>query len=585
MDEQEHVTVLPELFSLPASASPPFSISQLQQAIQDALNSDHESLADESAAQPEATEQDELQRRISLRRIRQRVSHVHEDGELLRRLRKRWEDWSTTEARQTNQKNQENYRKRKRGGIDGGHQATGPDDGLQEGVFHLVEVNTLLEELDARIPLSFRFASYESPSISWTAKRPATESNAVSLTAISAYAQRVSPSSQNLLHQPTLVSDVISIGPRVKLQLDAQQNSLSEGEGLILDVDIYSRTSVPVARMSRNKSEEQAVLGGIEANSPREGPDDEPAESESTSKAPLSYRRRAQDELDGALTLTQSLEIDSRSSLKLFRDTVMCRWNDLPEESRDSLRGGRAVPSYSNHTANGGCALCIEDVIYCEDVVRGYASTLRSHLAEKRSGCKPEEISISARSLSEMTIDKLPALRTGRPYWLWHCGSCQHIFIVRSVRLRHADTDQAAVLGPRITYLAAGSVIRPGILFRRTGKADNYRGGKCGICDVRFPDLLVFGGERVHAPNSASRETTFGLEGMRENMLVCRVCYEVATGRKEPVVPIPSEQGKKEGKGKRKAQMKEDEIQSDSAAEEEQDHTQVNKWTTVPLLD
>ena len=558
MEEATAVHVAVEHFTATSQPSAPFALPSLRKSTLETLG---DSTAWRSAAR--TTDRDStaasggdkvsLLNRISLRKTREATSTVHADGELARRLRHRWdrialEDDSTTGVSETDRnevtadKTEERAtttaagNKRKRGSTAQSVSSSQMDADL----LHLIEVNELLEDMDQRAPFALRLHDYTLRDLPQDA---ASHSNP-----IRHYARRSGPAESNFLYQPASATRLISIGERVKNRLQVSRrigsssSAPSEADArLTLTIDIYSRLPVIVTRMSRQATE--ADSGGGKT-----------------------HRRRAQDEIDGSIQHVQTIEIDSSSSLQLLADTVFCRWDDVPAEEPGPLG---AVPHYTEQKVETECAMGIEEAIYTSDPQGQYASAFRLDQQQTHF--------VDPRPLSEVHLEDLPQLRVGQPYWHWHHGSCQHLLVITGVRLDSADiqsTNESEANVPRepvVTYLAERAVTRPGIFFRRIAKGELYRGGRCEVCQVRFPTVLLHGGERVRIHPARSSQTgtaaesqVDGLNGMQANLAVCTVCYQVATGSREPRAPPDAEVAPQ---------------QSASLA------AHGPGWTTVPLLD
>ncbi len=145
---------------------------------------------------------------------------------------------------------------------------------------------------------------------------------------------------------------------------------------------------------------------------------------------------------------------------------------------------------------------------------------------------------LSDASLSSTSLDALPALRLGQPYWLWHHGSCHHLFNLRSVRLRDARADPPPSAGPTVRYLSLNAITRPGIEFQKSSRSGAYHGRRCDVCDDYFPSYVLVGGARFD-PTSRNEEVegeekwTALASGLPSNMLVCRDCCLAAVGATE----------------------------------------------------
>ncbi|KAF9010517.1 snRNA-activating protein of 50kDa MW C terminal-domain-containing protein [Cyathus striatus] len=94
-------------------------------------------------------------------------------------------------------------------------------------------------------------------------------------------------------------------------------------------------------------------------------------------------------------------------------------------------------PSYSITTTSGqhlsaGCVICIEDVLYGDDI-EGYlyADKVVEHigkLSKKASHVGKSPISLADTLLSSLT------LRLNEPYWMLHFGNCEHFLVIDQVR-------------------------------------------------------------------------------------------------------------------------------------------------------
>jgi snRNA-activating protein complex (SNAPc), subunit 3 len=164
------------------------------------------------------------------------------------------------------------------------------------------------------------------------------------------------------------------------------------------------------------------------------------------------------------------------------------------------------------------------------------------------------------RSTKDITFNDLPTIRAGRPYLLWHHGSCQHMLVIRSARIPEAEEGTSTPDGPLITYLSMGAINQPGITSQRLAGYNSYYGGRCGVCEIRYPRYLLYGGERARLQGNSE-----GLQGMPENLSMCNACFDVAVGRQEPA--------------DRSGDVLDQHDHSDSLP------YGGSEWTTIPILD
>ena len=390
-------TLSSDALQLPTPPSRPFSIAELHASIlreQEAANSQlSRTVAESVRAEPGAEQRAKIRERVSLNKTRAAAAELYEDGELARRLRCRWDSWSrTAEERELHIKKVERQRKKRKlspngvaAGLDGQNE-NGSDSGSSRVC--LVEDCQNERTFDSLLPAAFHFDTYAQ-----------NEDNSSSLA--QSFAHRVELSEQNLLRQPLPAQDLETggLGPRVKALL--KQESAARGKEaqrmqkrdpcLILTIDVYSRPVLVKTRRSR-KGGRNGADGAIESDEPprsapvgdsetpntqpeqswldesivEEGDDDQGALSPSPEPPPRQLR-----DLDGTPVLTQTLEISSTSSLRLLREAIMCRWDDVPREMDQVLDdpvSGLDLPKYMEKRVESDHMLVIEDTIFCSDL-------------------------------------------------------------------------------------------------------------------------------------------------------------------------------------------------------------------------
>ncbi len=203
--------------------------------------------------------------RVLLSRTRLATARLAADGELARRLRKRFRDhydaspgaraqFATLQASNT-----KNLSARAQRGRAKAAQGTGPD------AVYLLPHCAAIEEHDRLLPSAFRFDEYSTPDSFRAPEARAEEhggedGNEGKESFIGAYAKPVEGGQQNLLRKPRLASQVVALGPFVQEALEQARDGDADAEagpGLVFTIDIYT---CPPQSLSKQKHSKMDAL-------------------------------------------------------------------------------------------------------------------------------------------------------------------------------------------------------------------------------------------------------------------------------------------------------------------------------------
>lgn len=133
----------------------------------------------------------------------------------------------------------------------------------------------------------------------------------------------------------------------------------------------------------------------------------------------------------GIVTRASQHALLSSQSLGHIFDLLRCPSDGLTMNSAQpiSLSEEQLQPA----TNTDGCAICIDDIVYGDDLQMNYADKLLLHL---QSISKASSMSKATTAIHQTPLSAL-SLRVNQPYWLLHHGNCEHFVVVDQIRLQH----------------------------------------------------------------------------------------------------------------------------------------------------
>ncbi|WFD32074.1 hypothetical protein MSPP1_003116 [Malassezia sp. CBS 17886] len=298
-------------------------------------------------------------------------------------------------------------------------------------------------------------------------------------------------------------------------------------EPLVLHISVYSRDALRFTRKTRS-------LGSESIDPMKETSD--------------------MGDLDGSITLTQTIECLSHQTLADMAHEIMCVNRDVPErvdwkcehDGAPSDKGGSGYPTYCGTMLETDTCVQLAGELYGnEDPLLTPDSSYIRALESLASASSGRDITMAGRSLRATRFTDLFCLEFGAAHWLLHMGDCEHLWSIDWARPLHAAEKEALTRSPRAqfprtTYVQRWVMEPLARLYLAPKKVVERRelaGVPCEICaGMRRAVAVVLGGHAVQFRNGGDMR----LDGFPQMVTpCCAACYRAASGEDLPDV-LPS---------------------------------------------
>lgn len=303
----------------------------------------------------------------------------------------------------------------------------------------------------------------------------------------------------------------------------------------ILSISVYSRPLIkPNRQTARSAKAEQRHAAHLRESSGMENRGhgdtndrDEGVEDEQSARMPEGrselFQPRLGPEGEPAVP-SQKLLLYASQTLQEFRDSIICRMDDLPEvEPREPHLGSDGPDNLKSRVRCTGrkrsspTYLLIEDLLVSDEDGSTDATTLGRLMKDLRktdssAGTDTSAIHRADETLRSTRFCDLHTVRLHKPYRMCHQNICEHFWTIDEIRLPHQDdpaqpsasTRPLQYTAPVTTFLSASALNnRPLPLWtRHKAAAHIYSLGMCGLCTKVQAKYAIVGGAGIDGGRS-----------------------------------------------------------------------------------